>query len=290
MVRFALFGNYFYGICALALSINTSVQLDFPLLPFPFYALLFMATVGFYTYSLLRTDLSACHNNDRTAWYNRYQKGLRISQWALAAGIALSLFWCFKTLGGRIPAVETWGIALAIPVLAGAYYGFGALNLRRFGWLKPFLVSFVWAGVVTIYPILFHSVHYKIAEGTSEVATWLAATNFLYIFILCILFDIKDYACDSREGVRTFVTVYGLRKTLFHIAMPLVVLGIMTTMIYSGKRAFSLQQLGIILVPYIGLFAAVYAMKRRRSIIFHLFYIDGLMLLKAVCGMLAAQF
>lgn len=38
------FGNYFYGICVVALSIETAFQLNVPLNPWPYYMLIFAAT------------------------------------------------------------------------------------------------------------------------------------------------------------------------------------------------------------------------------------------------------
>jgi hypothetical protein len=56
-------------------------------------------------------------------------------------------------------------------------------SLRNRGWLKPFVIGFVWAGPVTIYPVLFSSIQ----DGS--LCPWfisflLFIKNFMYITML----------------------------------------------------------------------------------------------------------
>ena len=45
MIRFIFFGNYFYGLCAIALSIEASLQQQYSLNSLLYYAIVFCATI-----------------------------------------------------------------------------------------------------------------------------------------------------------------------------------------------------------------------------------------------------
>jgi hypothetical protein len=72
------YGNYFYAICAVALSIECSLQLGLPLNNVFYYLLIGFATILYYTHAyyieIKRTPTTL---NDRTAWYLRNKKRLK---------------------------------------------------------------------------------------------------------------------------------------------------------------------------------------------------------------------
>src|SRR5687767_2232075 len=51
LVGFIIYGNYFYGICAVALAIEAGLQQHIVLNNWAFYVLLFIATVLYYTHA-----------------------------------------------------------------------------------------------------------------------------------------------------------------------------------------------------------------------------------------------
>src|SRR5436189_5095328 len=78
-VKFFFFGNYFYGTCAVALSIEASLQQGFPLNGIWWYALVFSCVVLFYTYAYL-TESSQVAANTRLLWYAQHKKFIIGSQ------------------------------------------------------------------------------------------------------------------------------------------------------------------------------------------------------------------
>ena len=50
ILEFIFFSNYFYGICAIALSIEASLQQQFPLNGVAYFLLVFGVTVLYYCY------------------------------------------------------------------------------------------------------------------------------------------------------------------------------------------------------------------------------------------------
>ncbi len=69
----------------------------------------------------------------------------------------------------QMPVVQ-WLLIILFPLVAVLYYGiesfqFKKYNLRNNGWMKPFVIGFVWGGTVTIYPVLFHAIEHNEAYG-----------------------------------------------------------------------------------------------------------------------------
>jgi 4-hydroxybenzoate polyprenyltransferase len=106
----------------------------------------------------------------------------------------------------------------------------------------------------------------------------------MFITLLCIMFDIKDYAADHNEQLKTFVVEYGLRRTIFYILIPLAAIGLGTFVLYAAIRHFPLLRILVNTIPFILLIIVAYSMHRRKNILYYLAIIDGLMLVKALCG------
>lgn len=304
------FGNYFYALCTVALSMEASLQQGVPLNTPAYYILLVSGTIVYYTYAYLgelnlfgalsrkatpRTALTTnSYYNLRTHWYIRNYLMVNITQLlftiiALASAVYLIVIEFHEIFSLHL---SEWLMLLAVPFVAFFYYGndyfpFIKINLRRTGWLKPFIIGFVWAGAVTIYPVMFYrwqiNQHYEI----SVISLWLLVKNWMYISVLCIMFDIKDYADDYNRQLKTFVVRVGLRKTIFRILLPLIAIGLIALWGFSSDQHFNMPRTWFNTIPFVVLLGVAYSMHRRKPILFYLMVIDGLMLLKGICGIIA---
>lgn len=310
LTEFLFFGNYFYAICTVALSMEASLQQGVPLNTPAYYILLVSGTIVYYTYaymgelnlfgalskkSLPRTaHTTNSYYNKRTNWYIRNYILTNITQLIfalIALGAAIYLVVKeFHEIFSLHP--DEWFMLLAVPFVAFFYYGndyfpFIKINLRKTGWLKPFIIGFVWAGAVTIYPVMFYkwqiNQHYEI----SVMSVWLLIKNWMYISVLCIMFDIKDYADDYNRHLKTFVVRAGLRRTIFRILLPLIAVGLIALWGFATSRHFDLPRTLFNTIPFILLLTVAYSLHKRKPILFYLIVIDGLMLLKGICGILA---
>lgn len=297
-VRFLFFGNYFYGICAVALAVETSLQQHLPLNDAGFYLALFAATVLYYTKAYI-TDSEVLPNiaNPRTAWYAQNRKMVWWSQVVLTIVVAA---WLFSFLYARWAQIWQmtfleWGLLLFFPVVAALYYGveskqFARFNLRNIGWLKPFVIGCTWAGLVNVYPLLYYNMVRGQQFPVTLVGCLLFVKNFMFVTVLCIMFDIKDYAMDHNRQLKTFVVKAGLRKTIFYIIIPLSAIGLAAFLWLANFRHFSLARILVNTIPFIGLMVVAYSLHRRKNIFYYLIAIDGLMLVKAVCGMVGMHY
>ncbi len=208
----------------------------------------------------------------------------------VAAGVAIMLYKNWQHLISQPPL--TWLLLFIFPVTALLYYGFnhsklGRFSLRNSGWLKPFIIGFAWAGLVTVYPVLYYLIDHGQVFQPTLVDGWFFIKNFMFITVLCIMFDIKDYAVDYNCQLKTFVVKAGLRKTIFYIIIPLCVIGLASFILFAVANHFHPMKIGLNIIPFVALIRVAWSMHQRKSILYYLFIIDGLMLVKALCGSLA---
>lgn len=289
LLKFLFFGNYFYGICVIALSIEATVQQEFPVNSIVYFLTAFSITVVFYTKAYIN-DSSGYPSGDRDRWYFDHKKLVRMSQSILSSLAIACVVYIFVTNSESIKNISALHLILFLifPAVAILYYGIGSkFNLREIGWLKPFIIGFSWAGAVTWYPILFYTMQKGEEYNITLIGTLLFLKNFMFISVLCILFDIKDYASDSKQDLKTFVVTQGLRKTIFYIVIPMCLMGLITFIVFGIYRGFHPLKISFNVLPFLLMIIAAYSLHNRKSIMYYLVYIDGLMLLKGICGIIA---
>jgi len=294
-IKSLFYGNYFYGICAVALSIECSFQLGLPLNNIFYYLLLFSATVLYYTHAYYTEVRRNPKNiNDRTAWYIVNKKKIERSQLLLTfflASIGLLIINGLQPHFTKV-SLKSWLILIAFISMGAAYYKnmhpfFGKWALRNNGLVKPMIIGLVWAGMVSYSPVFFYDLSYPGQDKSLELFTWLLfIKNWLFVSILCILFDIKDYASDANQQLKTWVVQFGLKKTMYWVVYPLTFLSILFYWIFAFEQEFSIFRILFNSIPYLLLITVCTYMHQRKSILYYLAIIDGLMLVKAICGII----
>ena len=297
LIKFIFFGNYFVGFLAIALSLETAVQLRLPFNSVIYYLLLFSATVMYYTYAYRGVLKSSSISNLRAEWYKQHYTFVGYTQW-------LFLTACI-VLGAQILAnnfrhllhlsLLSWLIVAVIFFSSVLYYGLlpksvFKLNLRNTGWLKAFVIGFVWAGCVSLIPLVVLQIEGKAYAIDPILLIGLFIKNWMFCTVNAMMFDFKDYADDSNKQLQTFVVRFGLNRTISFIIIPLVLIGIVCTVAFTYYRHLGALPICILLIPFFLLLIVSYSMYRQKSIFYYLIVIDGLVLIKAICGILAMQF
>jgi len=287
------YGHLFYGVCAVAQVFETTAQLGLPLNGW-LAAGAFTGTALFYSYPYTRRGADSA--DPRVVWHLRHLDLVRrLQRWALLGLIALS-GWMAVRHRAALQAMTPleWVVLLAFPCAGGLYYGVPVasrvMTLRRRGWLKPFAIGFVWAGVVVAYPIMFARLQYGHPTPLSFFPCLLFVKTLMFVAVLAILFDIKDRDTDQRVGLSTIVTLVGLERTLFQVSFPLTVLGIVTFLSFATMQQFTTARVLLVLVPFVLLLAVIVSLTRHRTILYYLTVVDGLMLAKALFDILAFRY
>ncbi|MCE3230055.1 MAG: hypothetical protein K0S32_4606 [Bacteroidetes bacterium] len=285
--RFFFYGNYFYGICAIALSIEASLQQQFRLNNLYYFLAIFCITVVYYCRAYI-TEININTTNERSLWYERNKRFVFWSQASLTLTVLVLLFIWLQEDWRHIKNVSFAEVFLVVifPLVGLLYYGVSGTrySLRNIGWLKPFVIGFAWAGLVTFYPVIFYNVHNNIPYEITVIGNLLFLKNFMFVSVLCIMFDIKDYASDSEFKLNTFVVKFGLRKTIFFIILPLCVIGLGTFVFYGIIQHFHPMRITLNVLPFLLLILTTYTLSVRRSLLYYLIVVDGLMLVKGICG------
>ncbi|WP_235324532.1 UbiA prenyltransferase family protein [Pedobacter lusitanus] len=281
----------------MALTIESTLQLKVPFNSLTYYILLFFAPIVYYTYAYMGAKSSINTQNPRTAWYAEHRNFIRLSQLLLSlvcggliAYMVISNFQAILHL-----PLEYWIIVGLVIGMAVLYYGlvpvfFFNLNLRNTGWLKPFIIGFVWAATANLLPLILLKIQSDTDVAKTTFWYFLFVKNWMFCTVNAIMFDMKDYAIDSNSQLKTFVVRIGLKKTIFYVLIPLLITGILSLLVFAGIEKFPLPRVLINLIPFVLTAIVAYSMNSRKKIFYYLIVIDGLIMVKAICGIIAMQF
>ena len=268
-------------------------QLGLPLNETVYYIGLFLAPVIYYTYAYKSINDSTPIANQRTRWFRENKKLVHWSQVGMILlCIGIFSFLIFKHFNEiiRLPLIY-YSIGFGVLFVGIFYYGliskklFG-FNLRNSGWTKAFIIGFVWACCANIFPLIMLRIETGQDYFPTDLWVWLFIKNWVFCTVNAIMFDIKDYPSDSNLYLRTFVVSFGLRRTIYFIIVPLLLAGLISFCIFALIKEFSIIQFSFNLIPFLLTLAIAFSMLRRHSIFYYLIVIDGVILVKALCGIL----
>jgi 4-hydroxybenzoate polyprenyltransferase len=285
------FGNYFYALCMVSLCQASFAQLGHLHMPILFLALATAATVYYYNHSyLLESNDSA--PNQRSIWVAEHAGRVKKLQWILLTFLFLGgSYQLFLILPG-IHLLEIHDILFCALLALGSFlYYFDTkkypnLNLRSYGIVKPFIIGSIWAGVGVYTPYLMLKLSGFQYASMAHV-TILYISNALFISMLAVLFDIKDYETDANKQMKTIVVRMGQTKTINWLLIPISTLILIATLRYAFLHHFTGFQILLNTIPLILLISVSYQMHQRKSILYYLAIIDGLIVVKAACGIIA---
>lgn len=285
-----LWSNHFYGIAAGLLCIETTLTLLKKPPSLLLITFIYLSTVVYYTYAYF-DEIKTGIYNERSQWYLQNKKYLKIRQLIL-------MIICFYLAFFKLHLIEiffslTIGLQLILLItslLALLYYYpiflLKNIQLRNKGFLKSISIAWVWLVVTCILPILvlsngqsnFNPIHYATILYLLQ--------QFLFIFILAILFDIKDLNRDQDEHVKTVVVEYGIKPAIYKFIIPLLVMYLLVSLFLFFNL---MPPFAYLILPFIIAFLLVqvtYLIQKRTAIHENILLIDGLIIVKAIMGIL----
>ncbi|MCO6461589.1 MAG: UbiA family prenyltransferase [Saprospiraceae bacterium] len=295
IIKTIFFGNYFVGILAIGLCLEVSYQLMLPINNFRDYLVIFLMPIGYYTYAYLSETNKTDRQNPRSQWYKKFGKILRKQE--LLIIILISCILLISIIDGRyqinhigiiwyvISGITFCGALFYYGLISKKYFGF---DIRHTGWLKSFIIGWVWAYFSTILPVIFLEANQTPFHLDWILLIWFFIKNWMFCTVNAILFDIKDYPTDANDDLRTFVVSFGIQKTIYLILLPLLLAGIASFTMFSYRMNFSIERYLINLLPFIATIIIALSLKKPREILFYLIIIDGVLLFKACCGIIGS--
>lgn len=247
-------------------------------LPFntvPFYVLVFSATLGQYNiHYYIKKD--ADPDSDRFFWSVSHKHVHLILNVIGAVGLLFGLF----HLKSR--HLMVLGVIAVITLL----YSFPLLpfkkkkRLKDFGLLKILTLSYVWTLITVWFPVVTLT---RITPGFELVF----AQRFVFMFVLCLAFDIRDMASDGRLGIHTLPVALGKRRSYLLIYAGLVLFLILSVFHFYYTHNFML--FNAMVVSALATYFTIEFAKVRNSDLFYLASVDGMMLLQAVLVFIGAM-
>lgn len=293
VIKFVFFGNYFIGLLAIALNIEASLTLDVPFNSLAYYVLIFCAPVAYYNYAYMGAIKFSTSSNPRSEWFIKHKKFLKINQWILVCtSIFLILYLSLTNFKSILDLpFYYWFVVFLMFGVAALYYGllpnrFFDINLRKTGWLKPFIIGFLWACTANILPLILLKIESNIVVSNSSLWVWLFIKNWMFCTVNAIMFDIKDYEIDVNRELKTFVVRIGIHKTIAFILIPLLGIGMISLLIFGYIQDLHYIKIGMNMIPFLLTIIVAFLMYSKKNILFYLIVIDGLILVKALCGIL----
>jgi len=264
-----LYTSLFAACCATGLCMATERLLTGGVPPFPsaLHVLVAGSTLLVYNVHFIIKKSSAQLSDlyywtQRYIWWHYFFSGLGLllclaGAWFLPGNILL----CCGLLA-------VLAFTYSIPMLPFR----GKKRLKDFGRLKILVLTGVWTIVTSVLPVLFWNKN--ISDYPFEILL-----RFLFMFTLCVAFDIRDMQTDLEAGIYTLPNLIGIRNSYRLMNAALILFALLSIVQYL--RYPSLPRLtGELLTAACTRVAIIYT-RKHPSDRAYLAYIDGMMLLYA---------
>lgn len=269
-----LFGSIFIAICAVAMCIETNLLLHLPLNNLPFYLFVFGATLVQYNlHYFFKT--TAVINSKRLAWS---LKNKSIHKFLIVFGLILITYSLFSF------QLRHFIILLILGALA-FLYSFPLLpfsnkkRIKDFGLLKIITLALLWTLVTVWFPVDQINV-----SGLSFQLIFIR--RFIFIFILCLLFDIRDTEVDRKQNIATLAVKLGIKKSLLLCYLLLLIFIALSVIQFLYIPDWI--QLSAMLLSAAATGFTIEQSKKNDSDVVYLACIDGMMFLQAALVIFAS--
>lgn len=262
VVKALVYANVFISICALS-----QVLLTYHLFPIPVNFennsyLLFILLSTYLQYNIQRGYMIGPHNinSERSQWLLKRKKILLFS---IGISLITVMFLCNNLSWTSI------GVMVGAEIISTLYY-IQPFNLRRHGYIKPFLISFVWVISCSLVPLIENQL-------LTSHSIWYLVSQVLFISVLCFLFDIKDIKHDYDSGVNTYANKFGEKATKM---MCICSVALAFFCFYQFRHDLDSLIASIVLRTLVIL--TVLLTNQKRHHFYYYLWVDGLMLIQSI--------
>lgn len=234
----------------------------------PLHILVFCSTLFVYNVHYLLKK-STPELSDRFGWSQRNKLWHYIFLALGVAGCIYSVFHLPKEIIIGCGVLGVLSFSYSIPLLPFK----NKKRLKDFGWVKIVVLTSVWTIVTSVLPILYHGA--GITDYPYEILM-----RFVFMFTLCVAFDIRDMQTDMEAGIATLPNVIGIKGCYKVMGFSMILFIIMSIVQYLRYPS-----LGRVMAELMVAFAVRIAIDYSRnnpSDRAYLGLVDGMMLLYAI--------
>lgn len=269
-IDWILFTSMFAACCSVGLCMATERLLidHIPTLFIPLHVLVFGSTLMVYNAHNIakrsRPDIS-----DRFDWsqYHKLWHYFLLGAGAIMCAASL-LVLSWKMLIGCI-VLGLLSFAYSLPLLPFK----DKKRLRDFGWIKILVLTSVWTIVTSILPMLYWGkiiLHYPF-----EILI-----RFVFLFTLCVAFDIRDMQTDLDADIYTLPNLIG-EKNSYKLMNNTILLFVLLS-VFQDMRHPSALRLGGQVLTAAATYWVIRFTRKHPSDRAYLGLVDGMMLLYAI--------
>ncbi len=271
-LQFILSHSIFIAICAVALCFQTAVLLHINLTGY-LYAFIFFSTISSYNFYWLLSGYSFSGQPVKLFLQQYYSNAI-----VLAAG-SIGLLYTTFHVTDLLPVI---GLGMVLTVLYTIpLLPFKIFRLaRKAGLLKTFLLAFTWSYVTVYIP------YSQTPTGNFITLVMLFNNRFLFMLMLCIIFDARDTKVDKIRGLQSLTTIIKpstVQYIMFGIFAAYIINGIVLRIYYD-----EMMQIIALLVTGVVTAVVYFFSLKKQGYFFYYFLVDGLMLFSALATYVAS--
>lgn len=271
-LHFILSHSIFVAICAVGLAFQTGQLLHVDI-SFYLYGFIFFATLCSYNFYWILSRYAFAGDEPLNAFLKKEVTGISLLLIS-AIGFTVCLFQS-PVQPAHIATAVLLTVIYSIPLLPVRALHF----TRKAGVLKTLLLAFTWAYVTAFIPL---QKDWALLNGPD---VFIFTRRFLFMLMLCIIFDNRDKAVDKIRGLHSLATILKPNQLLLVIAFVFIVL--FGTNFLSVSYGISLNQSIALQTSTIALLIVYFFSTRRQGYLFYYFIVDGLMLFSALATFIA---
>lgn len=272
-LQFILSHSIFIAICGVALAFQTAQLLHFDRSVFV-YGFIFFATLCSYNFYWLLSKFSF---SGKIGLSNFFKKDLTAISLLIfsAAGLLFCLYRSSMIIEHVITAILLT-VIYSIPLLPFKFLRF----TRRAGVLKTTLLAFTWMYVTAFLPLQ------KPYEMLNSADIFILTRRFLFMLMLCIIFDSRDIAVDKIRGLRSLATDLGAATLQVLIYSIFIIM--FASNLFSTYYGITIYQSIALQTSTIALLVVYFYSTKKQGYLFYYFLVDGLMLFSALTTWIAS--
>jgi 4-hydroxybenzoate polyprenyltransferase len=271
---FIVRSHIFIALAAVALSLETQVQLGFKPQSRLYLLVIFFATL--LAYNLQGWVNAIKQSNSKKKVYPLSMK--------INANV-LNILWIISFIGFLISSLFIKGqFSLALLPLALITFFYSvpfirinnrAFTLRDVPLLKIFLITGVWTCTTILLPLI----QSDLIVSPSQICLLLIG-RFLFVFSIAIQFDIRDMNADKNAGTKTLPVLIGKKTALKLSIATLLIFTIMCVIQTTNLKMYFL--IPAFLISGISTLIFIVDKKIRETKYFHNYLLDGSLLLQGM--------
>ncbi len=270
-LHFILSHSIFVSICAVALAFQTG-QLLHVSIDIYVFGFIFFATLCSYNFYWIISRFAFA--SQRVALFLQKE----ITGLLLLVISAAGMLTCYLPSG--IPLVHVVAAVLLTLLYAIPLLPVPALHFtRKAGVVKTTLLAFTWAYVTAFLPLQ------KEWPALDAADVFILTRRFLFMLMLCIIFDNRDKAVDKIRGLHSLATV--LKPGQLQLLIAAIFIVLFGTNFLSVSYGISFPQSIALQTSTIALLVTYFFSTRQQGYLFYYFGVDGLMLFSALATFIA---